>query len=216
MLVFPHHPLYLIFLADVNSSFMQQVVQLSMQQNAQGPSLVAGSSSASLSAAILQTTSVPAASPHITSPAVQSHHPSVYLNTPTRPPNISSISPPTGNLQIGSEIRAPAPHLQPFRPATSMSTNSLPSLPRQQAPGNTATTRAAAPSCLSSGSYSRGPRLETVLPNSLAALELPNEFDCRSGANPPNMPRQLSECGTNSVQVNAVRTADIVCLSDDD
>ena len=180
MLVFPHHRLYLIFLADVNSSFMQQVVQLSMQQNAQGPSLVAGPSSASLSAAILQTTSVPAASPQITSPAVQSHHPSVYLNTPTRPPNISSISPPTGNLQIGSEIRAPAPHLQPFRPATSMSTNSLPSLPRQQAPGNTATTRAA-PSCLSSGSYNRGPRLETVLPNSLS-----------------------------------VRTADIVCLSDDD
>ncbi|XP_059430737.1 helicase protein MOM1 isoform X2 [Corylus avellana] len=220
---------------DVNSSFMQQVVQLSMQQNAQGPSLVAGPSSASLSAAILQTTSVPAAilqttsvpaaSPHITSPAVQSHHPSVYLNTPTRPPNISSISPPTGNLQIGSEIRAPAPHLQPFRPATSMSTNSLPALPRQQAPGNTATsmstnslpslprqqapgntaTTRVAPSCLSSGPYNRGPRLETV-----------DEFDCRSGANPPNMPRQLSECGTNSVQVNAVRTADIVCLSDDD
>ncbi|XP_062172135.1 helicase protein MOM1 [Alnus glutinosa] len=186
---------------DVNSSFMQHVLQLSMQQNAQGPSLVAGSLSA--------------ASPHITSPPVQSHHPSVYLNTPTRPPNISSISPPTGNLQVGSEIRAPAPHLQPFRPATSMSGNSLPSLPRHQAPSNTATTRAA-PSCPSSGSYNRGQRLETALPNSLSALELLKEFDSRSGANPPNMPRQLSECGgTSSLQVNA-RAADIVCLSDDD
>lgn len=181
---------------------MQHVLQLSMQQNAQGPSLVAGSLSA--------------ASPHITSPPVQSHHPSVFLNTPTRPPNISSISPPTGNLQVGSEIRAPAPHLQPFRPATSMSANSLPSLPRQQAPSNTATTRAA-PSCLSSGSYNRGQRLETALPNSLSALELLKEFDSRSGANPPNMPRQLSECGgTSSLQVNALRAADIVCLSDDD
>lgn len=207
LLGFPHDPIYLIFLADVNSSFVQQVLQLSMQQNAQGPSLVAGPSSASLSAA----------SPHITSPPVQSHHPSVYLNTPTRPPNISSISPPTGNLLVGSEIRAPAPHLQPFRPPTSMSANSLPSLPRQQAPSNTATTRAV-PSCLASASYNRGQRLETPHPNYLSSLELLREFDNRSGSNTPNMPRQLSECGggTSSMQVNAVPTADIVCLSDDD
>ncbi|KAK4351467.1 hypothetical protein RND71_030780 [Anisodus tanguticus] len=41
-----------------------------------------------------------------------------------RPPLISAITPSTGNLRVGGEIRAPAPHLQPFRPPTSMSTSS--------------------------------------------------------------------------------------------
>ncbi|XP_059297528.1 uncharacterized protein LOC132050331 isoform X1 [Lycium ferocissimum] len=44
-----------------------------------------------------------------------------------RPPLISAITPSTGNLRVGGEIRAPAPHLQPFRPPTSMSTSSSPS-----------------------------------------------------------------------------------------
>ncbi|KAK4367206.1 hypothetical protein RND71_015086 [Anisodus tanguticus] len=41
-----------------------------------------------------------------------------------RPPLISAITPSTGNFRVGGEIRAPAPHLQPFRPPTSMSTSS--------------------------------------------------------------------------------------------
>ncbi|KAJ8557657.1 hypothetical protein K7X08_003282 [Anisodus acutangulus] len=40
-----------------------------------------------------------------------------------RPPLISTITPSTGNFRVGGEIRAPAPHLQPFRPPTSMSTS---------------------------------------------------------------------------------------------
>ncbi|KAM3375753.1 helicase protein MOM1 isoform X3 [Capsicum galapagoense] len=44
--------------------------------------------------------------------------------TPSRPPLISAITPSTGNIRIAGEIRAPAPHLQPFRSPPSMSTSS--------------------------------------------------------------------------------------------
>lgn len=44
--------------------------------------------------------------------------------TPGRPPLISAITPSTGNLRVASEIRAPAPHLQPFRTPPSMSSSS--------------------------------------------------------------------------------------------
>ncbi|CAN4101686.1 unnamed protein product [Withania somnifera] len=47
--------------------------------------------------------------------------------TPGRPPLISAITPSTGNLRVASEIRAPAPHLQPFRTTPTMSTSSSPS-----------------------------------------------------------------------------------------
>ncbi|XP_055829400.1 helicase protein MOM1-like isoform X2 [Solanum dulcamara] len=47
--------------------------------------------------------------------------------TPGRPPLISAITPSTGNLRVASEIRAPAPHLQPFRTPSSMSSGSSPS-----------------------------------------------------------------------------------------
>ncbi|KAL4610801.1 hypothetical protein ACB092_08G078200 [Castanea dentata] len=232
---------------DVNLSFMQQLFQLSMQQNAQRP-VTACPSSASPSGASLQNTSLPAASlptitpaagPHITNPTVQTfnHSSSVFPSIPTRPPNISPISPPTGNLQVGSEIRAPAPHLQPFRP-TSVSPISLSSLPRglpsQQAPCNSTATstslshqqpRVAAPT-YQSGPYSRGQRLETSggLPS---ALELLMDVDSQSGAKLRRKPElcsnfdslNISEFGTSSTRVNAVRTGgspDIVCLSDDD
>ncbi|KAK7850706.1 helicase protein mom1, partial [Quercus suber] len=224
-----------------------RLFQLSMQQNAQRP-LTASPSSASPSGASLQNTSLPAASlqtippaasPHITNPTVQTfnHSSSVFPSIPTRPPNISPISPPTGNLQVGSEIRAPAPHLQPFRP-TSVSPISLPSLqrglPSQQAPCNSTATstslshqqpRAAAPT-YQSGPYSRGQRLETSggLPS---ALELLMDVDSQSGAKLRRQPElcsnfdslNVSEFGTSSTRVNAVRTGgspDIVCLSDDD
>ncbi|KAK8679012.1 hypothetical protein V6N13_144484 [Hibiscus sabdariffa] len=49
----------------------------------------------------------------------------LFSGTPTRPPHISTIS-STANPQIGTEIRAPAPHLQPFRPSSSISPSSLP------------------------------------------------------------------------------------------
>ena len=81
----------------------------------------------------------PAAGPQTTSvppPPVQVHHSSaLFASVPTRALHISPITPPTGNHQVGSDIRAPAPHLQPFRPAaaampmsSSSSSASLPSL----------------------------------------------------------------------------------------
>ncbi|XP_027773467.1 uncharacterized protein LOC107023051 isoform X4 [Solanum pennellii] len=47
--------------------------------------------------------------------------------TPGRPPLICAITPSTGNLRVASEIRAPAPHLQPFKTLSSMSSSSSPS-----------------------------------------------------------------------------------------
>ncbi|KAM3692138.1 hypothetical protein ACJW31_08G066000 [Castanea mollissima] len=222
---------------DVNLSFMQQLFQLSMQQNAQRP-VTACPSSASPSGASLQNTSLPAASlptvtpaagPHITNPTVQTfnHSSSVFPSIPTRPPNISPISPPTGNLQVGSEIRAPAPHLQPFRP-TSVTPISLPSLPRglpsQQAPCNSTATstslshqqpRVAAPT-YQSGPYSRGQRLETSggLPS---ALELLMDVDSQSGAKLRRKPELCSNFDSlNISEFGTSGSPDIVCLSDDD
>ncbi|XP_039054003.1 uncharacterized protein LOC120196224 [Hibiscus syriacus] len=57
---------------------------------------------------------------------LQVDNPSAFFSgTPTRPPRISTISSSTGNPQIGTDIRVPAPHLQPFRPSSSISPISL-------------------------------------------------------------------------------------------
>ncbi|KAE8696703.1 putative Kinase family protein / peptidoglycan-binding LysM domain-containing protein [Hibiscus syriacus] len=50
----------------------------------------------------------------------------LYSGTPTRHLHISNVSSSAGNLQRGTEVRAPAPHLQPFRPSSSISPSSLP------------------------------------------------------------------------------------------
>lgn len=125
----------------MTSSFMQQLLQLSTQPTAQRPSVVAGLFSTGLPACSLQTAATPAP-PAPPLQAVQ-HSSALFSGTPTRPPHISSISPSPSNLQVGSEIRAPAPHLQPFRPSTSLSTTSISSLsrgmPSQQVPSNSPT-----------------------------------------------------------------------------
>ncbi|XP_009618970.1 helicase protein MOM1-like isoform X3 [Nicotiana tomentosiformis] len=56
--------------------------------------------------------------------AAVSRSPALSAGIPGRPPLISAITPSTGNLRVAGEIRAPAPHLQPFRTPTSMSTSS--------------------------------------------------------------------------------------------
>ncbi|XP_059659462.1 helicase protein MOM1-like isoform X3 [Cornus florida] len=78
------------------------------------------------------------------------HHLSAPLSSiPTRPLIISPITPPTGNRQVVSEIRAPAPHLQPFRHLTSASATNIPSLPRgilsNHVPNNLSTSSTAGP-----------------------------------------------------------------------
>lgn len=92
-------------------SFMPPMMyQLPLQQASQRPSVSSSSS-------VLAT---PAAGPQTTAPSpVQVVHDSsaLFASVPTRPLHISPITLPTGNHQVGSDIRAPAPHLQPFRPA---------------------------------------------------------------------------------------------------
>ncbi|XP_021279332.1 helicase protein MOM1-like isoform X1 [Herrania umbratica] len=124
---------------EASSSFMQQLVQLSSQQTVQQPSIASGLPPNG--SAGTQTISPAVVNAQTTGPPLQAVNPSAFFSgTPTRPPHISSISPSAGNLQMSSEIRAPAPHLQPFRPSTSISPGSLPSQSRgmsnQQAHGN--------------------------------------------------------------------------------
>uniref|UniRef100_A0A6N2M9C0 MOM1 alpha-helical domain-containing protein n=1 Tax=Salix viminalis TaxID=40686 RepID=A0A6N2M9C0_SALVM len=102
---------------EMTSSVMQQLPQPS-QPSTQRPSIVAGAYSTGLPEVSLQTT--PTSAPP--APPLQAVHCSTLFSaTPTRPPHISSISPTTSNLQVGTEIRAPAPHLQHFRPSASIS-----------------------------------------------------------------------------------------------
>ncbi|GFS30895.1 hypothetical protein Acr_00g0014630 [Actinidia rufa] len=75
----------------------------------------------------------PAATQKATAPLpvhVVRHSSPLLSSMPVRPPLISPITPSTGNRQVTGEIRAPAPHLQPFRPSSPMSATSIPSFPR--------------------------------------------------------------------------------------
>ncbi|KAI7990761.1 Helicase protein MOM1 [Camellia lanceoleosa] len=105
----------------VPSSFLQHL-QLLASQTAPRPSPVTGSAS-TVPAAVSQQTTAPL-------PQVVHHSSALFSSMPTRPPHIVPITPPTGNSQVVGEIRAPAPHLLPFRPSSSMSATSIPSLPR--------------------------------------------------------------------------------------
>ncbi|XWS28986.1 hypothetical protein CRYUN_Cryun25bG0118000 [Craigia yunnanensis] len=123
--------LVIVILAEASSSFMQQLVQLSSQQTVQQPSTSSGLPSTGLATTSMQTASPAVVNAQTMDPPLQVVNPSSFFSgTPTRPPHISSISPSTGTLLMGSEFRAPAPHLQPFRPSASNSPSSLPSQSR--------------------------------------------------------------------------------------
>ncbi|PQQ05430.1 helicase protein MOM1 isoform X2 [Prunus yedoensis var. nudiflora] len=231
---------------DGISSFSQQLVHLSMQ-DAQRHSPVASSSLASPPAVGLQTSIAPLPSLQTTAPAPLSNPnctappmqtvplaPALLPSIPTRPPHISSISSP-GIPQGAGEIRAPAPHLQPFRPSTSMSNQQLHSnllatsptfthIPRLPSP-----TQQSVPHNRAHHPESAGGDLAAL--RSLSALGLLMNMNSRAGANPPSsLPSQpnlvsnhqssLSEPpNTSGACVNPVHTGgstDIVCLSDDD
>ncbi|ONI00775.1 hypothetical protein PRUPE_6G104600 [Prunus persica] len=236
----------LISLADGISSFSQQLVHLSMQ-DAQRYSPITSSSLAGPPAVGLQTSIAPLPSPQTTAPASLSNPnctappmqtvplaPALLPSIPTRPPHISSISSP-GIPQGAGEIRAPAPHLQPFRPSTSMSNQQLHSnllatspsfthIPRLPSP-----TQQSVPHNRAHHPESAGGDLAAL--RSLSALGLLMNMNSRAGANPPgSLPSQpnlvsnhqssLSEPpNTSGACVNPVHTSgstDIVCLSDDD
>ncbi|KAI3520541.1 hypothetical protein L1887_09990 [Cichorium endivia] len=60
--------------------------------------------------------------PNITpiTPSTTRPQPNITLSTPNKPPpNITSTTPSIRNPRLTSEIRAPAPHIRPFKPSTS-------------------------------------------------------------------------------------------------
>ncbi|KAI4322283.1 hypothetical protein L6164_021994 [Bauhinia variegata] len=126
-----------------DASFARQLDQLSRQQTGIRPSLVAGPSSCGPPVASLLSTTTASCSQTIVSTSLAAYDTSaIFSNVSTRPPLINSISPSSGNLQVSSEIRAPAPHLHPYRLSTPMPATGVPTLPNgmpiQQAPANIA------------------------------------------------------------------------------
>ncbi|KAL9392962.1 hypothetical protein Peur_012247 [Populus x canadensis] len=158
---------------EMTSSVMQQLLQPS-QRSTLRPSIT-GPYSTGLPAVSLQTT--PTSSPP--APPVQAVHCSALFSaTPTRPPHISSISPTTSNLQVGTEIRAPAPHLQHFRPSASITATSLSSFPSgilQHVP-TTSPTLSEFPSLAPASVQQSGPGIMTNLLKSMGLLPSRTSF----------------------------------------
>lgn len=127
---FPSSPLGGPFSAAASSSLIQHRHQF-LQPTLRHPS-----------AGTLSSASQPAVSQQIAIPPIQSLHcsPGLFPSVPARPPQISAITPSIGGLRVGGEIRAPAPHLQPFRPpacTSGASISCLPcTIPSQQVPVN--------------------------------------------------------------------------------
>ncbi|KAA8544079.1 hypothetical protein F0562_021744 [Nyssa sinensis] len=200
-----------------------QVVHHSSSHPVPRPSPVTGSSSVGPPAATHQTAVPPIQVAH--------HSLALFSSTPTRPPHISPITPPTGNPPVIREVRAPAPHIQPFRPSTSSSTN-IPSLPHgmlsHQAPSIMPTTSPPVPQLppkpppllppppltYYSGSCIRPPCPEiaggfpTLQNLSSSALELLMDVDNRPGAHTPNLvpPRLDLDSNFNSLDSSELRT----------
>ncbi|PPE02092.1 hypothetical protein GOBAR_DD00865 [Gossypium barbadense] len=215
---------------EANSSFMQQLLQLSSQRMVQQPSTASGLPSTG-SATSMQTVSPAVVNTQTMGPSLwpsgASGLPSTSSGTTTRPPCISSVSRVTGNFQMGSEIRAPAPHLHAYRPSASISLSSVPSQSRgmsSQLSHNLAYRQLS--------TTGQAGRIRHEIAGGLAAL--PNS-SLRSmdvlmgmhnqvyGAN-PNPPSNLLP-GVSSSLALSIRSnpaqqgggaTDIVCLSDDD
>ncbi|KAI8573642.1 hypothetical protein RHMOL_Rhmol01G0293000 [Rhododendron molle] len=99
--------------------------------------------------------------------------------TPAQPPLIVPITPPTGNLRASGEIRAPAPHLQRFRPSSSMPSTSVSSVvpqgmfPIQQVQINLPTASASVPHVrTTSPSIPHAPMTSPLIPHA------PSRYDC--------------------------------------
>ncbi|PPR82048.1 hypothetical protein GOBAR_AA38667 [Gossypium barbadense] len=245
---------------QANSSFMQQLLQLSSQRMVQQPSTASGlpstgpaTSMQTVSPAVVNTqtmgpslwpsgaSGLPSTSSgtrmRTVSPAVNAQtlrsslqvvNPlEIFSGTTTRPPCMSSVSRFTGNFQMGSEIRAPAPLLHAYRPSASISLSSVPSQSRgmsSQLSHNLAYRQ------LSTTGQAGRIRHEiagglAALPNSsLPSMDvLMGMHNQVSGAN-PNPPSNLlpgvSSSLAPSIRSNPAQQSgganDIVCLSDDD
>lgn len=172
------------------------------------------------------------------------HHSSaLFSSMPNRPPLISPVSPSPGNLQTASDRRAPAPHLQPFRPPSSTSARTLPiaapSVPHLVQSQLRPPPPPPMPSSYRSGLHDRTSQPEVAggLPSlnksSLSAMGLLFHVNNQPGANPPtvlqplpalsssfdalDMSRFGSGGGNGMVNLAGSSAAtDVVCLSDDD
>ncbi|CAK7340493.1 unnamed protein product [Dovyalis caffra] len=249
---------------EMTSSIVQQLLQLS-QPTAQRPIITDPYSTGLLSAGLQPTptctppapprqvvhsselfSGTPTRPPHIsstltsTSPAPPRqvvHSSALFSGTPTRPPHISSISPTTSNLRVSSEIRAPAPHLQRFRPSLSISTTGLPSFPRgmqSQQVSTTSPTLSEIPSRAPATAHQSGPRTMTngresmgISPSrtSLQGLESLMNVDNQTNTNPPqafSFP-PLTDLSSNpnplpqpELSLPTDPASEVVCLSDDE
>lgn len=225
-----------------DASFAHQLH--SRQQGATRPSLVA-SPSCGPPAASLQNPSATTSSQNMAAPLQPACNTSRYFSSVSaRPPLINPISSSSGSLQAGGEIRAPAPHLQPYSPSTSVPASSLPArphrVPSQPAPSNIPATSAFShgPPRPHPTTYQSDPHMGcgTDSTGGLPTTNLPANaiYSCvgangQSAVDLPNVPSQTldgaslnpSRLGTSSNcrvtnPSNQARPPDLVCLSDDD
>ncbi|KAF5182778.1 Chromodomain-helicase-dna-binding protein [Thalictrum thalictroides] len=175
--------------------FMQQMLRSPLQQAAQSPAPVPG----------------PRAAPLPIPPVQMVHQPSALFSSNPIRSHFGQVRTPFGNHHIRTEMRAPAPHLQRFRPTTSMQAPSLSPLscvlPGQRSLSN--------PTSASSVHPQRTPPQPTHMPgpfnrthqsenmaafrsshhSSLSALELRMDVERHPSPNPPNLLPPLQDCG---------------------
>lgn len=227
----------------MQSGVMQQLIPQSSQQRL---SIATGLPPTAPVAASLQT-APSAVSSQVMAPLLQAVNfaarpATLACNPLARPPLVGTMSPAAGNHQLSSEIRAPAPHLQPFRPSTSVPVTDLQSLTRgissqlanYNPPASNLSLQHCPPNILPPA---RIPRLETAggfsaLPNTpRSAMEMLMDVSNQAPVDPnrpSNFSRQpinpdplvQSQPGNSSIMrpniIQTGRPVDIVCLSDSD
>ncbi|MED6123359.1 hypothetical protein PIB30_048414 [Stylosanthes scabra] len=217
----------------VQQGVAQQSVQLARQQSGTFPSqVVAGLSSRGPLSANLHSPSALVSSPNSLSPSNAAYNtPRILSNPPARLPPLNCNSSPSGNFPVASEMRAPAPHLQPFRPSTPMLAANHPALlhgmPNQPTPINVP---------VIAPTLSRGPAQPTLPAYqsvgfstlSLRATGLRADGHTQSTVCLPkvqpsmsevvslNPPRVGSSVGVTPNSTSQAASPELVCLSDDE
>lgn len=219
-----------------DASSVQQLFQVASPQNGTRPNMIPSPSSRVYSAASLQT-SYGTTTSQTTVPPIQAMYstPVTFSVGSSRLQHINPLSSRLGNVQTDGEIRAPAPHLHPYRTPTPVPASSFCTVmrgrPSQPAFGNIPVTSlpfshqtprptlATFPSVLQRGVWppilpAINPRTD---PNSQHGIYLPNVR--------PHMPdlpsMNLSKCDksssiTRETSAHPATSSDLVCLSDDE
>ncbi|PIA37321.1 hypothetical protein AQUCO_03000131v1 [Aquilegia coerulea] len=174
---------------------MQQILRSSLQQAAQRPAPVLGPRTA------------PPAIPQVQ----MVHQPSALFSSNPIRSHFSQVRSPSGNHQIGTEVRAPAPHLQRFRPTSMQAPRPSLSplscvLPGQQSLNNPTTISSVHPQRTRQpthmpGPFSRTHQSENMAAfrssqnSSLSALELLMDMERHPSPNPPHLLPPLQDHG---------------------